>query len=91
MRVSKREGKQGVQVGRSRGVRGTATGKNIASCVTTPKTAAPSIVHYKRRKSTPLSSYVTSSVQTPPNSSKLNIPAQGRLHQLLDFFHTIIY
>ena len=74
----------------------SATGKNIASCVTTPKqksgskTAAPSIVHYKRRESTPPSStYVTSSVQTPPNSSKLNIPAQGRLHQLPDVLFTL--
>ena len=42
------------------------------------KAAAPSIVHYKRRRSTPSSNlYVTSSVQTPPNSSKSNLPAQG--------------
>ena len=38
------------------------------------KTDAPSVVHYKRRATTPLT-YVTSSVQTPSNNlSKSNLP-----------------
>ena len=54
------------------------------------KPAAPSIVHYKRRTSTPSSNlYVTSSVQTPPYSSKSNLPAQGM--KLICFLKSVVF